>query len=246
MIMLRHPHPTLEQQLYRETAGGAASPATLAGMRHAGAWLRQLHGLRPVNPQRVEGGTRAELTAAVAEHLAALRQPRGQRDAAAVRSAAERAATDLPATWPTVVSHGDFGPHNVFVDERGAVAGFDTVLRTWMPRYRDLARFLMVLNSRTLHHHRRRGRITADRVAACEGAFLDGYADEDRGGGDDAEPLSVTAVRLFELEAVLRKWRAGIDSQERAGFAWRAAKRLRMVLRGRALRSYVRGLVEQL
>lgn len=156
---------------------GTAAPE--AG--RAGRWLALLHGVRAVQvPDLAADFEQLKLT----EYTAALA---GLLPQAAVRLGGLRDATlavlaraaNTSAGGPPVVTHGDFQPKNIHLDQhRVVVIDFDRAARA--PAARDLGHFI----GQTLTMGASRHGDLAAAVPWVE-AFLDGYA----GGGGGAEAV---------------------------------------------------------
>jgi aminoglycoside phosphotransferase (APT) family kinase protein len=105
----------------------------------------------------------------------------------------------LPEPLPTVVSHGDFAPRNILVDDAGRLAVIDLLARWQAPPYEDLAGFLVSLETSRVNTATR-GLVFGRAVERLEPAFLAGYF--------GSAPVPRRAIRLYELLLVLDKWSA--------------------------------------
>jgi aminoglycoside phosphotransferase (APT) family kinase protein len=171
-------------------------PATLA--RRAGRWLRVLHDT-PTENRPVRQGARADLVEAFTALGSYLAEQGAATDLDAVIAAGIRATSELPDPLPTVVSHGDFAPRNILVDNEGRVAVIDLLARWQSPPFEDLAGFLVALQT-SRANAATRGLLFGRAVARLEPAFLAGYYGSD--------PVPRTAIRVYELLLLLDKWSA--------------------------------------
>jgi hypothetical protein len=215
--------PTLSQLL--ALSGSRARPALAAPwptiFRNAGAWLLECHGLPPLEHTRPRQETRDEFVALMesfAEFLAASvgRKSFFRRLVETVRAAA---VESLDATLPLAMAHSDYAPNNVFVGAGGRVTVFDTTGRWQAPIYEDLGHFLVGLKAASRQVYRP-GAAWRAVASPHEAPFLQGYF--------GSATIPWTAVRLFELEAVLDRWAGLCRGAQRSTGVRRAAKRLRL------------------
>ena len=223
--------------------GGRHGPDTReeidVAFERTGAWLRRFHALAPFQEERHELTTRDEFVESILSTWERLEKAsRRAGSIGALRSVVEaRAHEVLPESFPLVLSHGDFGPQNVFVDESERVAVIDTLGRTLLPACYDLAWFLFVLRSRGL---------APWPTSGASKTSVERRADRFLGGYFDGAEVPRVELDLFLLRLTLDKWASGLDSRDRAAGIWRLAKSLRMRRRERCLASRVRLLLEGL
>ena len=175
---------------------GALRPVNLA--RTAGRWLRVLHDT-PTSGRPVRQGTRQEVVDAFTAYGAYLAREKSGFDLRPVIDAGIEAVSRLPEPLPTVVSHGDFAPRNILVDDAGRLAVIDLLARWQAPPYEDLAGFLVSLETSRVNAATR-GLVFGRAVERLEPAFLAGYF--------GSAPVPRRAIRLYELLLVLDKWSA--------------------------------------
>lgn len=245
LVLENRDEPTLMNEVlrYHRLRSALSPPQLEEGFHNTGEWLRCFHAFDHVAHQLVSMTTRDQLNASIKEMINRLAEREGlQRGirrrflASVLKTTEQLAQSVLPEQLPTVLAHGDFGPHNVFVDSSGNVIVFDTMGRTRMAPYRDIAYFLFVLKSRSTENYWRRMFYGSERVIAYENAFLAGYFQE--------ENIPIVAIRLFEIHAALHRWLARAESQERAAGMWKAVKKARMALRERTFMAYIQRLLQ--
>ncbi|AOT04832.1 phosphotransferase [Arthrobacter sp. U41] len=150
---------------------GTAAPEAA----RAGRWLARLHGVRGVQvPELPADFERTKLTEYAGALAKLLPQAAGRLDELTEATLAGLAG----AVGSRVVTHGDFQPKNIHLDQhRVVVIDFDRAARA--PAARDLGHFIG--QALTMGAARHGG---LDAAAPWVEAFLDGYADA--GGGADA------------------------------------------------------------
>ena len=221
-------HPTLED-LLRDRRVDDERLETAC--RAAGAWLRSLHRLPTAEQSVSRLGSRHDvdtIARTLLDHVASHVDEGAGRFAPALHRTIEQ----LPETLPLVPAHADFAAHNVFVDEAGAVAVFDTALDCSMPPHYDLAYFSAMLDFADLR--RVTPSLRTRDTGGLRAALVDGY-------GPTAPPEA--ELRAFEVAILFEKW--GNFGEGRHGSpVRRAAKALRSTLLQRRLRQVVLGLLE--
>src|SRR6266540_3132635 len=194
--------PTLRKVLQRShRLNHPFRPPQLEGtFRNVGAWLRCFHGLPAIDELKERMAGREEYLSSIRESCRVLMKSRiARRFLRKVLSLTETGARDvLPERFPLVLGHVDYGPHNIFVSPGGQVTVIDTLANRRVPMYKDLAYFLLLVKSMPIRSYSLGTLIDGAAVASWERAFLSGYF------GQATVPLQ--AIRLFEIEACLRKW----------------------------------------
>jgi hypothetical protein len=167
---------------------------------NAGAWLRTYHDRLDVPALPVHLGSSDEVGALYAgyaeflgRHLHGSTFPRRL----------ERTTRRCTASWlddplPLAVGHGDFVANNVFVSERGGVAGFDPLPCWRVARYKDLATLVVGMRIHPVQAMSQGWALDRSRLAVYENAFHRGYF------GDGEVPT--TALQAFQLLALLDRW----------------------------------------
>jgi aminoglycoside phosphotransferase (APT) family kinase protein len=148
------------------------------------------------------------------------------------RRGAEIAEAVLPEHLPLAVGHGDYAPRNVFLRTDGRVSVFDPMLRWSVPRYEDLARFLVALRLSGNQVLTQGATHAAGDLDSRERAVVDGY-----GGG---EKLPLAELRCYQLLITLDRWSALIGSRPES---WRRRIQLAPV---QFASGYLRGEAERL
>jgi CelD/BcsL family acetyltransferase involved in cellulose biosynthesis len=212
-------------------------PPKLEGtFRNVGAWLRCFHGLPTVEELKERMAGREEFVSSIRESCQVLMKARiARRFLRDVLSLVEAGASDLPERFPLVLGHVDYGPHNIFVSPGGQVTVIDTLANRRVPMYKDLAYFLFLVKAMPIRSYSLGTLISGETVASWERAFLSGYF------GGAAVPLQ--AIRLFEIEASLRKWAERASTLRHSTGLKMLAKRLRMLVRNMFYRRHVEALL---
>jgi aminoglycoside phosphotransferase (APT) family kinase protein len=169
-----------------------------AALGRAGAWLSTWHQLGAVPHTRPRRTRRDDYEACIDTLTRTLGADGDRTMFDRTREAASRAAAALPPELPLGTSHGDFAPRNVIVGRRGRVAVIDTLGRWKTPIYGDLGNFLFALHAARLQVLSMGLAFSATAIAQWERAFLRGYFRD--------APVPTTAIKLFELRALLDKW----------------------------------------
>ena len=229
-MFLEHvPHPTLAD-LLRGRRGPADDERLVAACRAAGAWLRALHQMPDGDQQGARLGSGSELAAVVGNLLDHVTS-HVDGEAARLGPLLHRALDRVPATLPLLPCHADFAAHNIFVDEAGAVAVFDTALDWRMPPHYDLAYFSVMLDFADLR--RITPRLRARGAGGLRAALFDGY-------GESVPPEPER--RAFEIAVLVEKW-ASLSEGRRGSVMRRVAKAARSELMQRRLRRVLEGLL---
>ena len=122
---------------------------------------------------------------------------------------------DHHSTWPTrpVMGHGDFAPRNIFVDDELRVSTVDSLGRFQVPPQEDVAYLLVELATGATRYSRPGFPWSNAWQRRLRRSLLAGYPMAD-------DPV----LRLFEIRALLDKWRSLADRADRSRSA-RAATR---------------------
>jgi aminoglycoside phosphotransferase (APT) family kinase protein len=174
--------------------------------RHAGAWLARFQDGTPSPGLPSRQSTReavAERFDAYTEFLARRLSRRAVGDV--VREAAQRAADVLPDRPTLAVGHGDYAPRNVIVRTDGRLAVLDPMPRWQVPRYEDLARFLVAVRVSGSQVHTGGMAYSSHTLDRLEELVTEGYRVE-AGGLDPAE------LRCMQLLVLLDRWSALVAS----------------------------------
>ena len=125
---------------------------------------------------------------------------RGRRVAGRVDSIVRRFGS--PSGWPSepVMGHGDFAPRNIFVDDDLRVTTIDSLGRFHIPPQEDVAYLLVELATGSTRFSSPGLPWSAEWVGRLRDSFLAGYPMAD-------DPV----LWLFELRALLDKWRSLVD-----------------------------------
>jgi hypothetical protein len=174
---------------------GTAGPVALADA--AGAWLRVLHDT-PAGSAPIRQGTTDELVACFSNFGEFLATVAPSRNLGRTIEIGRAAAADIKEL-PVAMSHGDFAPRNILVDEQGRIAAMDLLARWQAPRYEDLSAFLLAMRTSRVNATTS-GLLFGRAIDRLEPAFLAGYF-----GG---EPVPLHEIRLYELLLLLDKWSA--------------------------------------
>ena len=226
------------RQMWR---GGARELAALqTAFSHAGAWLREMHRMQPLEYTKTRDTSRDEFIENTRRLVEFLRRVHGR--CRFLRSAADRIAamaqTGLPDQLPTGLLHGDYAPRNVLVDGEGRVAGCDTRACYYGPVYEDIACFLVLLERDSPLFIAAGFGPRSKRTTALREAFLQGYF------GDD--PVPHEAIRLFELQLTFERWAQGMMGYYQSTGARRLAKRCRLTVLCHLFLGIARRLIEDI
>jgi hypothetical protein len=236
-VMEAAPGETLAHSLARLPRRADPPDALLASVRHSGVWLREFHRLPPLEYTDAQPDTRDAFLVWL-RRLVGFFEPRtpGRFGAllSRVESAAQRA---LPGKLPRGVGHGDFHAGNLIVDASCRVRIIDTFAAWSGPVYYDLSQYLYALKAPSARMYEQGLRAQPAHVAAAEREFLHGYFADD--------PVPLAAIRLFEIQWLLYRWVQATRASRRPGAIGRA-KRVRLALRSRFVRSLLAGLVCEL
>jgi hypothetical protein len=181
--------------------------------RDAGGWLRVFQQATPTRPRPARQSARQDIVdrlLAYGDFLAGRLGGRAVGDVAA--RAAQLAGSVLPERLPLAVSHGDYAPRNMFVDDRDRITVFDPLPRWEVPRYEDLCRLLVGIRMLGLQLHSHGAAFHREALERHERDAIDGYV-----AGD--EPL-LPQIRCYELLILLDKWSALVESSA-SGQGWR-------------------------
>ena len=193
---------------------------------NAGAWLREFHRLEALEHSGIRHLYREDFINEIYRNAEFLAQTQGnERYFQSIASRAEAAAyAILPKKLPLAMGHGDYAPHNIFVDPMDRITVFDTQGKWQAPIYEDIAHFLTVFKMCTLQLYSQ-GLAFSPRVTArFENAFLNGYF------GQDVIPLP--AIRLYEIMLLLNKWPSGAYDQRAVFGVRKIARRCRLAITG--------------
>ena len=181
--------------------------------RDAGGWLRAFQQATPTRPRPARQSTRQDIVDRLLAYGDFLTGRLGGRAVGDVSArAAELAAAVLPERLPLAVSHGDYAPRNMFVDDHDRITVFDPLPRWVVPRYEDLCRLLVGIRMLGLQLHSHGAAFHREALERHERDAIDGYL-----AGD--EPL-LPQIQCYELLILLDKWSALVESST-AGRGWR-------------------------
>jgi hypothetical protein len=216
-MMERVEEPSLRALLMPRGAGRTPPDRLDAAHRNAGAWVRSYQGIRGPHPATERHARPAELVDFIDEVAGYLGSRLGRpawlaRLAARVRT---EAGAVLPDPLPLGLSHGDFAPRNILVNEDGRVTVCDTRARWRTAIYEDLGHFLTSLRYGWVRLYSGGMTLRGATVDRFEREFLAGYFGEAN--------IPRQAIRLYEILALLDRT------------AWIAAERDRSASRRRRL-----------
>lgn len=228
MVMEMSPDPDLKSRLKKSTRWHWTNDSVTPALESAGRWLREFHGMTPLEHTEQRHATRDEYLKEVERFCGALAGLSG--DGSWFRSLAtglrKLALLHLPSEIPRAVIHGDFAPRNILVSPSDQVTIIDTQRRWLAPLYEDLAWLLIALKS-SGPQARSQGLLFSGRqLRRWESAFLSSYF------GSDTYPRA--AVRLYEC-LLLLEWWAALTIRQKSGSL---SQRLQLGLTNRFLRSH--------
>ena len=240
---LHHPPSTIVEwisvptfnKLLRRPGLAISGYDTLTVFRNLGGWLAEYHGIsmpklevRDAEAFQVIEGM-LKLVDIILKSNTWPRLPAGVADV--IR---QRATNLLPTKLPLGLVHGDFAPRNVFIGAGSRVTVIDSLGRYRAPIYEDLAYLLVELLSGATRLRHRGLPISTAELASMRAELLSGY-----GIADDA------ILRIFELRALLDKWRSLAQrsrSSNLRGRAVRMADTLRRFIVARRVNEIIRQL----
>lgn len=194
---------TLDQALRRGRRRQPDDDRHVEMMNRTGALLELVHSA--ATDHMVRRSTTAEEVVAEVENLVrhVSASGRARRVAQRVESIVNRFGT--PSGWPSqpVMGHGDFAPRNIFVDDDLRVTTIDSLGRFRVPPQEDAAYLLVELSTGSTRFSSPGMPWSADWVGRLRASFLAGYPMAD-------DPV----LRLFELRALLDKWRSLVDRSD--------------------------------
>jgi hypothetical protein len=239
IIMERSHDPALRNLLLRSGRLPAILPPELlaTGLRNAGGWLREYHGLTglaPVNPQNTNVGDFVNSIHRYTNFLLTvhgIRRPLLRELARCIESVAH---ATLDETLPIGISHGDFAPRNILVGPRGRITVIDTLGKWKSPIYQDLASFLVELSASPPQIYSGGLLFSPRQIASFEDEFLRGYF--------DMEPVPRAAIRLFQIQDLLDKWAEQVFLREKSSGMRRVRASCRLAVRS----SYFAGQIDRI
>ncbi|MDH3302791.1 MAG: aminoglycoside phosphotransferase family protein [Acidimicrobiia bacterium] len=194
------PGRTLDRALRRGRRGGPGDERRVELMHRSGALLQLFHSA--TTDHMVTRSTTADEVVAEVENLFRHIEGsgRGRRLAPRIESIANRFAA--PSGWPAepVMGHGDFAPRNIFVDDELRVTTIDSLGRFRIPPQEDVSYLLVELSTGSTRFSSPGMPWSAAWVDRLRRSFLAGYPMAD-------DPV----LWLFELRALLDKWRSLVD-----------------------------------
>jgi hypothetical protein len=174
--------------------------------RAAGSWLAAFHRLAwPEAEERLATrGAVVERLGAYGDHLGA--RPGGRAAPEVARRAARLAERVLPQRLPLAVSHGDFAPRNVFVDDAGRVVVFDPMPRWLAPPQEDVSRFLANVRLSGLQVRSQGLALSSAALDRIEREVLAGYAERPDGADGPDGPATLDGLVVFRVLVLLDRW----------------------------------------
>lgn len=194
--------------------------------RRAGEWLRTFQAATPHGARPARQALRDDVLERFDAYGSYLSGVLGARFGDLGRRSSELAGRVLPDQLALAVSHGDFGPRNVFVGPDDRLTVFDPMPRWLVPAHEDLSRLLVSVRLLGLQVHTRGQAFSVATLDAVERDILRGYAGE--------RPLQVADLRAYQLLVLFDKWSALLDRAERERSGLRRASLDRATLHVRA------------
>jgi hypothetical protein len=229
----------LVQQCHRLALSNSSRKLQQA-MQNAGAWLRRFHELPSLPHSRARHTHREDFVHSIRGVVAFLHSTLGDRaiPLELTEIIASVAHAELPTRLPLGLSHTDFAPRNVLVEGNGSIAVIDTLGRWQAPVYEDLGHFLFSLRASEIQVYSQGCWLSETVLRDFEQAFLAGYFGE--------SPFPETALRLFQLQALLYRWAALVHSARRPVGVRRLPMRCRLAAANHFLGRYLHKLLRDL
>ncbi len=207
---------------------------------NSGTWLKLFHSLPKLEQTRTRHSKRKEVIRSIfemTEYLQEYKLPSrwSVKHCERLIVAAEEI---LPPELPIGLTHGDFAPRNVLVDENDRVTVFDTQSRWLAPIYEDVAHFLVAVKAAGPHVSTQ-GRYFDDQtLQRFENDFLEGYF--------QGSNVPMKSLRIFESLRLLEWWASLVFRGKDAIGMKRFAKETRRALWARFLSRYLEKMLTEI
>ena len=176
--------------------------------QNTGKWLHLYHGMSKEDDVKIRHAYRYEYIEAVDNLTGFLAMASGdkaffQKTASMLEIGALKILPDL---LPLGLGHGDFAMRNILVGPGARVSVIDTFAKWRTPIYEDIGFFLTALKMSGPQLISQGTAFTLDKLVVYEHAFLKGYYDQN--------PIPYSAIRLYEILAMLDKWASVITHHQ--------------------------------
>lgn len=223
LVLHRVMQPTLAELLACRDGSDVAMRAAHA----LGAWAKAFHETTRLDHAVRHMDSRDDVSALADRLIHSI----GDSELARWQPRIADALRGLPDDMPIGPTHGVLRANNVFVDQLGAVAVFDTSADALSPPHLDLARLVVDLELAAVRPSIRSGGRRRSWAAELAKAAVDGY-------GNNAP--SVSERRLFEMIVLLDQWAAISTRRSRSVAPIQLAKRVRRNMRVNQVRRMLR------
>lgn len=243
LVLERCPDRSLRSALVasHRWSGARGTQSVVRQCQHAGAWLRQFHGLEAASYVRTRNASLVDFENAVDRYGHYLADQTGQPTLFrnVVRTLNQVATTLYVTPPPLAVVHGDFAPRNVLVSRDDRVTVLDTMACWRAPAWEDLAYFCLALKT----HGRQCATLnrwnSTQQLKSWEAALVSGYF------GETEVPWRW--LQLLECLLTLDRWSAQLQrTHATAGSKRLASSVLRTAFWNRRFRQHLAGLLKQL
>ena len=221
LVLGRVSRPTLAELM----AVGDRSDTAMLAARALGVWVRAFHSSDPLDHAIPHLDGRESVMVLADRMIAAI----GKAVPTGWHGQLTEAMLSLPADLPVGPSHGVLRASNVFVDEEGGVAVFDTSADALSPAHADLARLVVDLELDAAEPMWSRA-IRRSWAVDLAKAALDGY-------GPTAPPEGER--RIFEVLVLLDRWASITRRGSASIMPIQLAKRVRRDLVVRRIRGMI-------
>jgi len=207
--------------------------------RHGGAWLSFFHRLPNLPQTQTRCQTRDDFIDSIDRFTDYLGRMEDDEFFSRIRKQIiPHAEVSLPDHLPLGLSHGDYAPRNVLVDQGCRVSIIDTLGRWRAPIFEDISRFLCALHVSQPQVWLQGWAYSRRVLDELERHFLQGYFAE--------HDIPYQQIRLFQCQALLDRWASFVNSCRSSRGIRRWAKNGRRWWWRRYFSYHLRHTIEQL
>ena len=226
VVMEESRDPKLQQLLLKEGRLRTLFPQyrLSAAFHNAGMWLRIYHRMPKEKQAQVRHEHREDYIEGISKLTDFLASRLGDKpffnQLALILTS--KAREHLPETLPLGLGHGDYAPRNILVGPSAQVTVLDTFAKWQTPIYEDIGYFLTGLKMTYPQVVSQGLMFSSGQIKEYERAFLKGYFGQ--------KPIPYTAIRLYEMLALLDKWSSVLISSYKRGVKFRLVGNLMAAL----------------
>jgi len=206
--------PSLRQLFLKENRLSSlfANDELTTAFQNVGIWLRMYHAMPKNEDVKVRHQHRNDYIEAIPRLTDFLAKALGDElfFNKTTSIIINKAREVLPESQPLGLGHGDYAMRNILVGLNARVTVLDTFAKWRVPIYEDIGYFLNGFKMSPPQIVSQGLAFSSDQLSAYEHAFLKGYFEQ--------KPIPYSAIRLFEILALLDKWSSVIAyNQQRRG-----------------------------